>query len=269
MIRVARLAAVLAVAGVVLPSVARAQSLWLDRLRPNAVQLEILKPEFSGDDDLTFFSTAWYLSGRAEFSPALHGVVELPFATASLADDPGFAGDGAIVGNPYLGVEFGSSTSGVLGEFGVRPPLATSKFVTSIVALFADTERWSAWIDEAGVVRAGFRMRTKPDDTGLWFEGRIAPELWIGSDASEVWATYGATLRLDRPAVRMGLGVSGRISFEALSEEFGAATYHQFELAGDFGKGRVRPGVSLRMPFDNDLGEVVDAVYGVGVTVLP
>jgi hypothetical protein len=261
------------VLALVLASSASAQSQWLERRTPHAILLEILKPDPEGPDGLSTMSSAWYLTGRMEFSPTVHGILELPFAIGDVETFGGFEEEDFVIGSPYAGVEFGSASSTALGELGVRLPLAGEGFAAPVVGFMSDTERWPAWFSDLMTVRAGLRVRSNPGESGLWVEGRAAPELWIGTgdfSGTEVWATYGAALRFDRPMVRAGAGVSGRISFPALDgQEFGDASLHQLDVAADFLSGSWRPGVSFRLPLDDDLKEDLSAVYGLSLTYLP
>jgi hypothetical protein len=259
----------LAVLAAALPDTARAQSLWLDRLRPNTVLLEIVKPDLQGPDDASFTTSAWYLSGRKEFSPSLHGVAEIPFGTSGVSEGEAF-GTGAMLGNPYLGIEAGSPY--VWAELGLRLPLAGDNFSTASIGVLSDTERWPAWLDEAATVRVGMRACTAPTDGGFRLEARLAPEFWIGTEPSwfeesTVWLTYGAILRFDLPAVRGGAGLSGRAHF--LDATHLTQGVGQADLGADFGTGRVRPGVSLRIPIGSDLDRAVALIYGLSVTYVP
>jgi hypothetical protein len=248
-------------------SPARAQSLWLDRSEPRIVQLEILKPDPSDADDLSFGSSVWYLSGRKAFSPKLHGVIEVPWATASLGTSS--AEDGLILGNPYVGIEFGSATSAALGEFGARLPFAGSKPVPQALGVFSDLERWPAWVDDAAALRAGVRLRTKPTDGGATLEARIAPELWFENAFEEVdvWMIFGACLRFDWETARAGMAFTGRTFFAEATDVGSTST--QFDVAADFGEGQIRPGVSLRLPLDETIGNQMNLTYGLSVTYVP
>jgi hypothetical protein len=267
------------VALVASPTRAAAQALWLDRTRPRAVMLELLKPKPSGIDGLTPWSGAAFVTGRFEFSLSLHGVGEVSIVYADFDDFPVDQFTGALLGGPYVGVEFGRTESVVLYEAGVRVPIDDSKFVSSLLGAGSDLERGSAWRD-TGVLtmRLGLRVRSRPSDQhGLWAEGRLAPDVAIDLDPTEVFpglvlegktfyfgATYGATARVTRSWVRGGIGVGGRAAFDTDDDFIDAA--HEIEAAADFLDGAWRPGFSLRFPFDGNFGETFDRTIGLQLT---
>jgi len=56
---------------------------------------------------------------------------------------------------------------------------------------------------------------------------------------------------------------TGRALLTEKDGDFSERTAGQLELSADFGKGRYRPGVSLRLPLDDRLENDVNATYGV------
>jgi len=42
-------------------------------------------------------------------------------------------------------------------------------------------------------------------------------------------------------------------------------SYHQFGITANFGSGTIRPGISLRVPLDEDFKEVLDSTFGLEV----
>lgn len=266
-------AAAIAVALAISPAPASAQALWLDRMAPRAILFEVLRPvpgtEVGLLDELRGLSGVIFLTGRTEFSPSAHGVAEISFATSHLEE--GFSSEeaGALLGSPYLGVEYGTMQSLALLEAGIRIPIAVSAVITTDLALGADLERQSAWYDDAITTRIGARLRTRPkSELGLWLEARLAPEFVYDLDRTEfdLHATYGATARITRSWLRGGVGIGGRAIFEPPDDDDTIEAAHVVEAAADFLGGKLRPGLSLRLPFDGNFGETYDSTVGLHVT---
>ena len=67
-------------------------------------------------------------------------------------------------------------------------------------------------------------------------------------------------------SARAGAGITGRWLATADDADDELESTHQFEAAADFLAGRVRPGVTLRVPLDDDLLET-DLVLGLTLGV--
>lgn len=253
-------------------SSAEAQSIWLDRTKPWNVMLQIDKPFFEGVDE-TFATSVTYLDGRYAFASGAAVVGELGLShfgatssfTGTSSSETGF-------GNPYLGLELGKPRqAGVWGELGLRIPLASDEFLPLVAGLFDDTERWETWPNDVLSVRGSVHYRTNPRNT-VWVDLRVAPILWVGVgdlDGTEFFATYGISGQYSQRIVRVGAGLSGRISLSADDLDLGESTVHQLDLNANFLAGHWRPGVLVRLPLDADLTDTLDAVVGLTLEVVP
>jgi hypothetical protein len=256
------------------PRPAAAHALWLDRSRPRAVMLEYLHADHAEDvsplGSIDGFSGVFFLTGRAEFTPTMHGVAEISLATSPGNDSPYdlYEEGGALPGSPYLGIEVGRTDAVALFEAGIRVPIANSKPVTTALALGSDLERQSAWYDDAITTRLGVRVRSRPSGVGLWLEARLAPEVLWQMDRTEfdLHATYGATVRIAKPWLRGGVGIGGRAIYEPPDDDDTIEANHMIEGAADFLEGAWRPGLSVRFPFDGNLGETFERTVGLQLT---
>jgi hypothetical protein len=248
--RLVRCAAALAALAAFAPA-AQAQSAWLDRSVPKSVHLELAKPGFSGIDE-GFLTFAGFLTARLPLSDGLTFVGELPMATIS--SDDGDESSTAI-GNPYVGIESRpAEQSGAWYEFGVRPPLASEDEFAVFVGALADADRWEAFFPNVIYVRGAAHWRTAPRDGHVGVDVRVAPTVWIPEEDgdSELFATYGVQALLTSPTARGGAGVTGRWLVTGDEGSFGERSTHQLDVAFDFLRGNVRPGVTLRVPLDDD-----------------
>ncbi|MEO6462134.1 MAG: hypothetical protein ABIP29_03580, partial [Candidatus Eisenbacteria bacterium] len=250
---------------------ARAQSIWLDRTEPRTVHVELAKPLFEGNGD-GFLTFSGYFSTRLPLGERLSFVGELPVATFR-ADSSSPFFDSTTRGNPYLGIEShpGTATGGWF-ELGVRAPLASDSEIATLSGLATDVDRWEAFIPDALVLRAAGHWRADPRNGRIGADFRAAPALWFPTGESgdiELFTTYGAQILFHDETARAGFGLGGRWLLTE-GNDIGVSTTHQFEAAVDFLRGPVRPGMTLRIPLEDDgfFSRPVDAVVGVTLNLV-
>lgn len=115
-----------------------AQSPWLSRTYPNSVSIEWYKPVFnppSGNDNITFFSSVLFVTGRYQATENLWLVGDLPFSHWEYEDPDGVDTQAphTTLGNVYLGGEYHfpdrPGPFSYFAEFGLRlPTLAEPDF---------------------------------------------------------------------------------------------------------------------------------------------
>ena len=245
---------------------ASAQSAWLDREVPKSIHLELAKPQLSGIDD-GFFTFAGFLTARLPAGEKLAFVGELPMATVSV--DEGIFGEesSTVIGNVYLGIETRHPEGGWF-ELGVRPPTAGEE-PAALFGVITDADRWEAFFPNAVYIRAAGHWRNPPRDGGVGVDLHVAPVVWIPEEGgdTEMFMTYGAQALLASPTARGGVGLSGRWLATEDDGDFGQRSTHQLTAAFDFLRGDVRPGVTLRVPLDEDglFFGTADSVIGLTV----
>ena len=234
------------------PAAAAGQSL-VEAPPRSSLSLEMLHPSLDDDDDVSFVSGAYFLGGRLELRPGLALVAELPFGYLRADADITDAESSSTVGNPLIGIAFLRGQS----EFviGGRVPLAADDEFASLYAMMADQYRLEAFLPDAASLQASARLRHMASDVvRLGFD--IGSVLLIPTgDAegdAEVMLDYGGSAAYVAEVVRAGVGLNGRGMVTADGGDLGERTEHQATLFADFGSGRIRPGVSLRVPLDDD-----------------
>jgi hypothetical protein len=256
----------------ILAAPAAAQSIWLDRTHRPSVLAEVYFPSFDGADS-HFPTWTWFVATRLPLSSTVSFVGELPYASGKFGTAP-FEESDATIGNPYLGIEVAPDPTGVRLELGVRAPLASEdKVIPFIVGYFTDVDREEAFIPNRVAARLGIHYHHAPDaDSHMAYDVRFVPSVWFPTDNAEDTETflgYGGTVRYEGEEVRVGGGLTGRWNVSNDGGDFGSNSVHQFEVAADFLRGSVRPGIQLKLPLDDDLTSVLDTVWGVNVTILP
>jgi hypothetical protein len=257
-----------------------AQSIWLDRVSPKTMHLEIAKPLYDlGDVETDFLTANWSLTGRFPIGTALHIVGELPYAHIAL--DDGFEeSSNSTVGNLYAGIEtHPAGGTGAWLEAGVRVPTASEPDdsfsddddagLATAAGTFVDVDRWEAYglATDAFIFHTAVHGRTDPVGK-IGVDVRLAPNLWFGgdlADGTELFLVFGAQVLYHGTSVRAGAGITGRT---LVTEDGGGPPAHQVEAAVDVLSGRVRPGMTLRVPINEDNFFEKDAVIGLSLNVL-
>lgn len=260
----------LVVAAMALAAPAFAQSIWLDREHRPSLLAEVLFPNFEGGG--TEFPTwAWFVAGKLPVASAGAVVLELPYSRGELSEFSNTSE--SSIGNPYIGYEYRPHPNGLLVEAGLRVPLASEdKFLPFFVGLYSDAARQEAFIPNLLPLRLGLHYHHRDSNTQVAWDLRVVPTAWIQTENdanTDFIIGYGGTLRYEGEVARVGGGLTGRWIATAEGADFGEASVHQLDLAADFLRGSVRPGVQLKLPLDDDFSQGFDKSWGFTLTVLP
>jgi hypothetical protein len=252
-----------------------AQSIWLDRRHDKTITLEILKPNFDGEDNTTLATSALFLSFRSPLSKKLHFVAELPFAHSGFeAINRGESGSTSVdesestLGNPYFGLEIAGQSSPVFAEIGIRVPFAAEDKLGAVVTgFFTDFDRFEAFLPDL-VPITGMLNYYHKEASGLAIRLRGGSSLLINhnkeknEDATEWFLGYSAQAGYESERVSVLGGVTGRANISEGDLDFGERSIHQLGFNASVGLGNVRPGVHFRLPLDDDLKNSLDFVLG-------
>jgi len=264
------------------------QSIWLDRSVDKALWLEIQKPDFTDEYlgggffseplQTTFATASLFLSARWRVSGPLVLQAELPFINAGVKDqmyiDP--FGDTVQVdggsenqfGNPLVGLEVGLPGSPLSGEFAVRFPIVDDEHeFSSSLGLFADYDRLEVFLPDimTFTARANYRYR---GPTGLLLQFRAGPAFMVvteGGGDPELFADYSAQAGYQGNRVTVLAGLTGRALITESDLSFNERTIHQLGLSASYAFGNFIPGLLFRVPMDDDLGDILDFVFGINV----
>jgi hypothetical protein len=247
-----------------------AQSVLLPSTPEKGVWVEATHTRFKGFE-ASLPTTVWYVSGRVPLTSRIRAVVDVPFSHARLD----IFGEGeqasSVVGNPYLGLEF-AARSRVRLELGARAPLNTGdeESFADVIAFVADPLRPEAFMDEVVPVSAGLTFQqTLPAGLALRARGGVTTLFHTGKDTSDPESAidYGVLGSYTAGPAQVGIGVSGR--WYATSDDGNVAetSLHHAGLSADVRLGRVRPGISGRVPLDREYRQVVKSSVGVYLQV--
>lgn len=260
-----------------------AQTYWMWPGNDNSVSLEVLKPNFNHYlEGYRARTTVWFLSGRFEVTGKLSIFVDLPLV---FSDYSGYLRFGGVspnetetqIGNPYIGIE--SSLTGqntnhtITGRLGVRPPLTSDEKTTaSLVGLLTTYDRSEAFTPDMWAFTGGFGY-SRTLESGLTFSANVEDVLLIPTEEGEnhrLFIDYNLGLWLTQSNVSLGAGFNGRwLTTEPDRDDywdFGETTVYQLGFVGKYNFGDFSPGLHLRVPLDNDIGNFVDYVFGFNLT---
>ncbi len=254
-------------------------SLYLHHKEGVQVGLEYLRSDRVDKQVIEYsvFSSVWYVSGRFPLGPRMALVGDVPFAYIDL-EGGSFIRREALIGNPYLGVEFSRRSSWTYGEIGVRLPVVnTDQPSAAAYGSTADVNRFDAFsVDFIPVLmKAGFRNVSV---SNLYTNVQVEPIVLIAlndADEYELFFDYNAMIGYANATVRLAAGLAGqwRVSepgAPAQSRVFGEIpVHHQAVVHASAGTSRLRTGLLLRVPLDRDLRDVLHFVLGVTFVIDP
>lgn len=253
-------AAVLAVLAVATPTAGlTAQSVWTHTDAPASVELELLRPDFSDELDFSFGTSAGFITARFPLKGSWGVAADLPFSRASW-DDVAGPESSSLVGNPYLGLEWAASPRLTTG-FGLRVPVGEIDDLTDLapmlVGMAGEMERLEAFVPQTLGLYATADYRA-PLANGLSLRFRGGPA-FLGGDGGpdDLLLGYTGQLWYGRDRLNLGGGLAGRANLTTDDADTDR-TVHQVVLAGDYGLGRLRPGLQLRVPLDQAVRDVSD-----------
>ncbi|RMI26772.1 MAG: hypothetical protein D6681_00865 [Calditrichaeota bacterium] len=247
------------------------QTIFHDYGRESAISVEIIRPEWSGEDNANLITSAIFFTAHAPLGETLFFVGELPVAHAGFSSDFGEGISSTNVGNPYVGLEYRPTDNLTFWEMGIRLPLASEESEATFVGFFSDpTEREEAFTPDFLTI-SGMANVVSKDTLGAMFRVRLGPSLAINTDkgefedATELFLIYSAMAGYRGEAVRAGIAFIGRWWTTGEGEDFGENSLHQLGLFANVGSGSVRPGLSVRIPLDKDFRDTLDFMLGLNV----
>jgi len=256
-----------------------AQPIWLEQTSGNSIAIEVLKPNFKGDDDFTFISSALFLSGRFSLGGNLIFVGEVPLAHANLDDikivDPStgetifeldFESE-TIIGNPYVGLQFHKPGSNIFTEIGGRIPVTPDdKFSASSIGASADFDRLEAFASDLLAITGKINYHNK-NASNLVIRLRGGPTVWIPTDEgdTELLLDYSAQVGYEGQQVSVIGGLTGRLIVTEEDLDFGERTFHHLGASASLNLGTVSLGIHFRIPIDEDLSDSIDSVLGLNL----
>ncbi len=269
------------------PASAFGQSFWVEGDRHKTVSLEMLRPDFVGKDETTVPTAAWFLSIRWPLGKGALLLGELPFSHYGNAIDNGETESRSIIGNPYIAVELPLRELPIFVELGVRAPLVSGDEPPRVyvqpaesdgqtqarrIGTFSDLSRTEAFALNRLTITAIIKRRIKTE-FGVGFCVYGGPRFSLSTtdhwqDRSELLFSYGALAWFDEERASVRVGFFGQVILTESELPFSSdAHVHQMTFGARFRVGKVHPGFNFSLPFNDDIGNTLEYVFGLNVTL--
>lgn len=258
----------------------QAQSPFINSRETRYLGLEAQKVFFKSAEGLSFLNGALHLSGQVPLAQGLLLGFDLPMARFSERQGRSFNFSPrnisqTAVGNPLLALRFRRPGSRFTGEFGARLPLlGIGDFSAASVGLFTDFYRIDAFAPKTLSILTAFTVHSE-NNLGIYSNVQMGGFLLVatgdarGSNENEdLYLRYRLGVGRASGPVDVSANLGGILLVTEGKLDIGQRTVHQFQVSANYTGGSFRPGLSLRMPVDNDLRQVVDAVFGLQLMVV-
>ncbi|MFQ5675302.1 MAG: hypothetical protein ACE5G1_05340 [bacterium] len=248
-----------------------AQPIWLAQNEGSFLGFEALKPTFDNDDNLTFATSAMFVSGRFFIGDAIALTGELPIAHAGVDN----GGSETMFGNPYIGLELRKADGSFAIELGARLPLAADdKLAAATIGFFGDFDRLEAFLPDIvtfvgrlnfqTVNRSNIILRLRGGPTLMANADNTLSNLFEG-DNSELFIDYSAQVGIQGTLSILG-GITGRY-LATEDGSFADNSVHQLGASAVLDLGTLNPGIQLRVPIDDDLSDFFNYAVGLSLAV--
>ena len=252
------------------PAVSAGQSIWLPPVQESSVSLEVFKPDFSVTDQVEFLTTTWFLTGRYQKTKSIAFISEFPFSRYDAKQEEGEN----LIGNPYVGISYSPSSTGMILEGGIRLPLAKKdKPVASVVGWYSEFDRWESFIPDLLTVRARIGNWMRAPSGNIKTRLSVGGTVWIPTNEADAELFLDMVMNMWLPADRPLIGLT--FSSRTLISESDLKLSSRSEFQAGFGLnvsfGKVHTGLHLHAPMGGSLtgfGDAIDVVYGLNTTFL-
>lgn len=252
-----------------LPCTLTAQPIWVGASEMDGLILEWQKPFLDNSEGAGFFLSTLFLGYRQRTSESMLIHIEMPMSNFDGDDGGEF-----LLGNPYIGLGFGSEDAIITGDVGVRVPIADEdKVYARQWANYGDIDRMEAFEPNAVPVSGLLRFRTMFPATKLGVRAHFGPSAVVftedrGDDIMNVYLKYGLIGMYEEEGVLVQLGFSGLYNVSEDRGNFDSNSYHQLGMTvnADVGAG-IWPGLLLRFPLDEAYKKYIDMILGVNFLI--
>lgn len=258
-----------------LPIVLQAQTEWIRHGDHVSVGAEVFFPSFN---TLNYTETTGFVaiaSGRILIPGGSVLVLELPFMQSKQTYSSPFvpsslSSSKSSIGNPYLGMEFGTGTA--FFAFGVRLPVISVENVSAAAAAFpADFLHIERYSPKTVAIQLNYNVNPTVADIVL-LHFLVGPMFWFPTGNSngkmEIFADYQIGAGVDLAPVRVAIGITGRM---ILSEENilpGQRTAHMLQIEAGTQFGPLHPGIFYRKPLgQEEYSDFVKSIFGGTISV--
>lgn len=217
--------------------------------------LDLLEPEFP--------ALALYLYGHFPVAERFNINVDLP--VSHYAIDGGDAG--TAIGNPYIGIEYEMQGGHTIFDFGGRIPLADEMSGALTSGLLVEQYQAAPFITDVGALLANVHFSTA-NRSGWVLRGGGGTELAFPENGGgEMFVKYYGQLLYDIDPLAVGGGLSGNVLATQGNMSYAERSVHMAGLTGRYKLQGASVGAHIKLPLDDDLGEILRYVIGLSLSV--
>ncbi len=248
------------------------QSIWMGNLPNKSISIEFKKPFFAESDVFGFTTSSWFVSGKYSLPQNFVASVEFPFSYLIYDDRIPRNGE-FISGNPYIGVTYLGPGKNISADIGLRLPLSPDIFSdhadAAAVGLVTEfVERPEAFMPDITPINIRLNYANWGDNK-FFYRLQAGPSLWLAEDgADNDWLMHYSTqvgYRLEQAGLFIGFNGLWLMNSEDGSAE---KNWHQLAASTYFVFGKMQPLVSVKMPLDESLSDLVEMSVSVGFNFL-
>lgn len=240
-----------------------AQNIWLND-SADVFGFEFVKPSLKGSNDGTnFFTGAYNLSFGKSVNDKSQIRIELPIAHVKV-DFFGQQDSETTIGNLYFGYRTRKTTSNVFSEFGVVLPTASDdNFSAILYGVYADVNRNEMFAPDIIGITAKVNVENPINDKGLYYKIRGGLLFLRDTEYDENFSFMDFSGQFgfnSTDNVNIIAGVSGRLGLNENTEldSNGDKSTLYFGAGISYHHNNIEPGVSLRVPIDNPVKDIVN-----------
>ncbi len=246
------------------------QPIWTRPYAPNRISVEMLRPALNGpgSEELAPFTGAAFVAGTFLTSERMGLTAELPIARYARDAADAVPASESVLGNPYLGLDITGDRTPVLLELGVRIPVISDTSAATTLGTLSDADRGDAFAANLFTAQALLNYR--------WMFWRVyslrmrgGPQLAVGTSddaATDLIGRYGLQVWREGERFIWGLGATGRAQVTG-SGSFDDRTVHHAGGTFLLNFERAQPGLFIQVPLNSDVGDRVDWVFGITLSV--
>jgi len=177
-------------------------------------------------------------------------------------------GHGIGIGNPYVGLQYGSVNSGIKVDLGLRLPLASDNG-TSLAGFVSDTYNVTPFVPNVFGIISNIHYRYEAE-SGLILRLGGGPELVVPDEGDEdLFVKYYGQLLYGVNDFTFGAGITGRVITTLQGLSFSERANHNLGITGSHDFDKATLGAHLYFPVDDSftgIEDLVDYVFAVNVT---
>ena len=244
--------------------------LWTDHNThdPGIISLESLIPAFNNILGVESPSSTYEIYTRFPVTNQISVIASLPVSHFESAGSVSGDISETSVGNPFLGVRFGTPSRGLNIEGGTRLPISSADGEGLFTGQLIENYSLGRFLPETTTINGVIRY-TKNWDPGFFIRVGVGPDLLLPKEGdTELTLTYYGQFIFSTGPLSLGAGFSGLTVTTSEDLTFGDRSLTDIGFLASLQFGRLRPGAHIRLPLDKEVNDFLDYIVGLNMGVV-